>query len=144
MSTSAHEKAGQSGRKSVKSWSSYFLSATRGRNWYCSTSSRRYTDFARRTITRDIFNPGPTRNKQAKTHTFFNFAERISFAEHGKMVAESSEFHLTLTRAHTIAFFPTGNTKKKAGHFMWKAGKRDGAKKSVSLRPKAVVLTPMR
>ena len=27
-------------------------------------------------------------------------AERISFAEHGKLVAESSDFHLTLHRAH--------------------------------------------
>ena len=70
---------------------------TRGRNWYCSTSSTPYTDFSRSTITRDIFNPGPTRNNQAKTHnsfTVFNFAERISFAEHRKLVAESSEFHL--------------------------------------------------
>ena len=29
-----------------------------------------------------------------------DFAGRISFAEHGKLVAESSEFHLTLNRVH--------------------------------------------
>ena len=47
-----------------------------------STSSRRDTDFARATLTRGIFIPGPTRpglsqNRQ-NTH---NFAERISLAE---------------------------------------------------------------
>ena len=30
-------------------------------------------------------------NKQAKHTQFNNFTERISFAEHGKLVAESSE-----------------------------------------------------
>ena len=69
-----------------------------------------------------------------------DFAERISFAEHGKLVAESSEFHLTLNRAHRVDFFPTRNTPKK-----WDilSEKRDGAKKSMSLRSKAVMLTPM-
>ena len=42
-----------------------------------------------------------------------DIAERISFAEHGKLVAESSEFHLTLSRAHKAHFFPTRNTQKK-------------------------------
>ena len=46
------------------------------------------------------------------------------------MVAESSELHLMPKRADRA-------------HFFSKAGKRDGAKKSVSLRPKAVLLTPM-
>ena len=70
----------------------------RGRNWYYSTSSRRYTDFARATITRVIFIPGPTRpGLSQNTH---NFAQRISLAEYWKLVAESSEFHLTLSRAH--------------------------------------------
>ena len=35
-------------------------------------------------------------NKQAKHTTFYKFEEGISFAEHWKLVAESSEFHLTL------------------------------------------------
>ena len=34
-----------------------YLSTVRGHNWYCSTSFRRYTDFARPTITREIFIP---------------------------------------------------------------------------------------
>ena len=34
-----------------------------------------------------------------------DIAEKISFAEHGKLVAESSEFHLTLSRAHKAHFF---------------------------------------
>ena len=55
-----------------------------------------------------------------------DIAERISFAEHGKLVAESSEFHLTLTRAHKASF---SNSKyAKAGHF--KSEKRDCAKKT--------------
>ena len=44
------------------------------------------------------------------TQHFYNFAERISFAEHWKLVAESSEFHLTLNKAH---FFQLEIRKKK-------------------------------
>ena len=72
---SERKKAGQSGRKSV----SWYFSAARGRNWYCSTSSRRYTDFARATITRDIFiralrGPGLGRSltNRQNTHNFTN------------------------------------------------------------------------
>ena len=44
----------------------------------------------------------------------FNFAERICLAEHGKLVAESSEFHLTLSRAHRAHLIvPTRNTQNK-------------------------------
>ena len=49
-----------------------------------------------------------------------DFAERISFAEHGKLVAESSEFHLTLSRAHAMIEHIFSNSKyaqKKVGHF---------------------------
>ena len=87
---------------------------------YSSTSSRRYTDRAK--ITRVIFIPGPTwpgqsLNIQAKHTIFFsNFAERISFAEHLKLVAESSELHLMLSRAHRAHFFQLEIRKKKAGH----------------------------
>ena len=49
--------------------------------------SVRYMDFARATITRDIFMPDPTQcglsrslNKQAKHTTFYKFEEGISFA----------------------------------------------------------------
>ena len=53
-------------------------------------------------------------NKQAKHTTFYNLSERISIAEQWKLVAESSEFHFTLSRAHILcAFFPTRNTQKK-------------------------------
>ena len=54
---------------------------------------------------------------------FYNFAERISFAEHWKLVAESSDFHLTLSRVH---FFPTQTTQNKRDIL---SEKRDGAKK---------------
>ena len=56
-----------------------------------------------------------------------NIAERISFAEHGKLVAESSEFHLTLSRAYKAHFFQLEIRKKKAGHL---SEKRDCAKKA--------------
>ena len=45
-------------------------------------------------------------NKQAKHTKCYNFSERInSIAEHGKLVDESSEFHLTLSRAHLERIF---------------------------------------
>ena len=93
----------------------------------------RYMDFARATITRDIFIPGPTQcglsrsiKKRAKHTTFYKFEEGICFAEHWKLVAESSEFNLTLKRAHRVHF---SNSKyaKKSGTFKvknWKAGWR--------------------
>ena len=54
----------------------------RGRNWYCSTSSRRYTDFAGATITRGIFILGPTRsglskNKQNTQFCRANYLGRV-------------------------------------------------------------------
>ena len=44
-----------------------------------------------------------------------DIAERISFAEHGKLVAESSEFHLTCIKR---IFSNSKYAHKKAGHFM--------------------------
>ena len=75
---------------------------------YIAYRSVRYMDFARATITRDIFIPGPKQCglSRSKTHN-------ISFAEHWKLVAESSEFHLTLKRAHRVHFFQPRNTPKK-------------------------------
>ena len=76
-------------------------------------------DFAQAKITRDIFIPGPTKsqqNRQAKHTTFYKFGEGISFAEHGKLVAESSEFHLTPSRAHRVHFFQL-EIRQKSGTF---------------------------
>ena len=89
-----------------------FSPPTGGATEYITYRSVRYMDFARSTIIRDIFIPGPTQwgldpksqlNKQAKHTTFYEFEEGISFAEHWKLVAESSEFHLTLKRGHSLA-----------------------------------------
>ena len=90
----------------------------------CQHQRMKKRDFARVTITRDIFIPGPyvalsksPLNKQTK-HTKFNkFAERISFAEHWRLVAESSEFHFTASRAHLERIFSNSEYAKKAGHF---------------------------
>ena len=110
---------------------------------YFSTSSR-YMDFARVTITWDIFIPGPYAartksqlNKQAKHTKFNNFTERMSFAEHWKLVAELSEFHFTLSRVH---FFQLEIRKKKRNILSEKRENRM-ALKSLSLFPKAVMLT---
>ena len=73
-----------------------------------------------------------------------DIAERISFAENGKLVAESSEFHLTLSRAHKAHFFPTRNTQKKRDILSEKRESGIALKKSVSLRPKAVLLARTR
>ena len=52
-------------------------------------------------------------NKQAKHTTFYKFEDGISFTEHWKLVAESSEFHLTLKRVHRVHFFQLEIRKKK-------------------------------
>ena len=57
----SERKSGTERTKKRKKRELVFFLTTRGCNWYCSKSSRLYTDFARATLTRDIFNPGPTR-----------------------------------------------------------------------------------
>ena len=78
---------------------------------------------------------GLSRSRQTHTHVY-SCAERISLVEHWKLVAESSEFHLTLIREHRLnrcmieRIFSNSKYAKKAEHFKLKAGKRDGAKKA--------------
>ena len=124
--TCQHQRTKKRDRADEKVGVNVIFTTTRVHNWYCSTSSRRYTDLARATITRDIFIPSPTRSGLSRSLTnrqnTHNFAERFSFAKHWKLVAESSEFHLMLSRAH---FFQLEIPKKRdiLGQ------KRDGAKK---------------
>ena len=74
----SERKAGQSGRKSVKAGVSMFSTA-RGHKWYCSTSSIRYTDFARATVSlfpalslfRALCGPDKLTNRQ--THNILQF-----------------------------------------------------------------------
>ena len=54
-------------------------------------------DFARATITRDIFIPGPTRPRLSQN----------------RQNTQSSKFHLTLSRAHRAHFFLTRNMQNK-------------------------------
>ena len=61
-------------------------------------------------------------NKQAKHTTFYKFQEWFSFAEHRKLAAESSEFHLTLKRAHRVHFSQL-EIRQKSGTFWVKSGK---------------------
>ena len=54
-----------------------------------------------------------TKSQQAKHTIFYKFEQGISFAEHWKLVAESSEFHLTLKIAHRVHFFQLEIRPKK-------------------------------
>ena len=61
---------------------------------------------------------------------------------HWKLVAESSELHLTLNRAHKAHFSNSKYATKKQDILSEKQEIGMGLK-SVSLRPKAVMFTPM-
>ena len=52
-------------------------------------------------------------NKQTKHTKLYNLSERISIAEHWLLVAELSEFHLTLSRAHLEGIFSNSKYAKK-------------------------------
>ena len=56
------------------------------------------------------------------------------------MVAESSEFQLTLSRAHIERIFSNSKYAKNAGHFKSKAGKRDDAKKKRAFTPESATV----
>ena len=58
-------------------------------------------------------------SKQAKHTPFYKCAERIRFADHSKLVTESSEFHLTLNRSHFVQL----EIRKISGTFYVKSGK---------------------
>ena len=62
----SERKCGTDRMQKRKKWEFVIFHTARGNDWYCSTSSRCYTDFARATIIRDIFVPGPTRQSQLK------------------------------------------------------------------------------
>ena len=81
-------------------------------------------------------------NKEAKHTPLYRFEEGISFAGHWKLVAESSEFHLMLKRADRVHFYQL-EIRQKAGLLSEKRESGIALKKTVSLRPKAVLLTPM-
>ena len=62
-----------------------------------------------------ITRPGLIR-KQKKLTKCYNFTDRISFAKQWKLVDESSEFHLALSRTHRVHFPNSKYAHKKAGH----------------------------
>ena len=78
----SERKSGTERTKKRKKRELIYFPNHQGGNWYFSTSSRRYKDFATVTIIWDIFIPGPYAaqtksqlNKQAKNAQFNNFAE---------------------------------------------------------------------
>ena len=99
-----------------------FSSPPGGATEYIAYRSVQYMDFLSYDNQGYLY-PGPCAlrtksqlNKLAKHTTFYKFEEGISFAEHWKLVAGSSEFHLTLKRAHRV-HFSNSKYSKKAGHF---------------------------
>ena len=103
---------------------------------YIAYRSVRNMDFARATITRDIFIPGPTQcglsrsltNRQNTEH--FTSLKR-EFALPSTWSWLPSRLSPTWRRKERIeCIFSNSKYAKKAGHFKWKAGKRDGAKKA--------------
>ena len=96
MSTSANEKADQSGRKNVKS-EIYIFFHRQGAQLvlkfivWTLDATRTLLELTKYSF-RIIDVPG--------CNYVADFTERISFPEHWKLVADSSEFHLTLSRAH--------------------------------------------
>ena len=71
-------------------------------------------------------------SKQAKHTTFYKFQEWFSFAEHRKLVADCRVVLSSTWRwkERIECIFFNSKYAKKEGHFEWKAGKRDGAKKA--------------
>ena len=103
----SERKSGTERTKKQKKLEFVFFPTTRGRNWYCSTSSWTLHKFCPSYDNPGYLYPehGPdtarTKSKQAKHTQFDHFAERISLADHWKLVAESSEFHSVLSRAYS-------------------------------------------
>ena len=102
-------KSGTERTKKHKKRELVFCPTASGRNSYCSTP---LNGICPSYDNPGYLYPGPyaalTKSqlyKQAKHTQVYNFAERISFAEHWKLVAKSSEFHLTLSRVHLERIF---------------------------------------
>ena len=106
----SERKSGTDWTKKRKKRELVCFSTAGGATEYIAYRSVRYMDFTRATITRDIFIPAATQcglSRRQNTQHIYKFEEGFSFAEHWKLVAESSEFHLTLKRAHRVHFFST-------------------------------------
>ena len=112
---------------------------TRGRNWYCGTSSRRYTDFPGAIAFRAAMRPGLSRSTIFQTDKWHDKMVILYYEIHSfriiddhrcdnmlptsqselalpttKLVSES--FHLTLSRAYRAHFFQL-EIRKKSGTF---------------------------
>ena len=117
-------KSGTERTKKHKKWEFVIFPTNRGHNWYCSTLSRCYTDLALATITRDIFIPcamWPGLSRCFKNQAKHTILQSELVLEHWKLVAESSEFHLTLSRPHRAHFFQH-EIRKRSGTFEVKSG----------------------
>ena len=124
MSTSANEKSGTERTKKRKKRELICFPTARGRNGVHRLQFSAIHGFCPSYDNPGYLYPRPYAvrtksqlNKQAKHSTFYKFEEGISFAEHWKLVAESSEFNLTLKRAHRVHFCQLEIRQKKAGHF---------------------------
>ena len=136
-----HQRTKKRDREDEKTGVSTFHTA-RGRNWYCCTPCRRYMDFTRATITRDIVIPGPTRPglcHSGKSHNIFTILQsELALPSTGSWLPS----RLSSTWRWTKCICSSSKYAKKRDIL---SEKRESgmALKSLSLRPKAVMLTPM-
>ena len=109
----------------------------RGTTAYIAYRSVQYMDFARVTITRDIFIPGPTQcglsrtltNRQNTQH-FTSLMRELAFPSTGSWLPSRLSSTWRWKERIECIFSNSKYVKKKTGHFKWKAGKQDGAKKA--------------
>ena len=107
-----------------------------GATEYIAYRSVRYMDFARATINPDIFLPGPTQcglcrtlTNRSNTQHFTSLKRELALPSTRSWLPSGLSSTWRCKRAHRVHFFQL-EIRKKAGHFKWKAGKRDGAKKA--------------
>ena len=131
----SERKSGTERTKKRKKTGVSMFSHRQGAQRSKSPISVRFMDFARATITRDVFIPSPTQfglshsltNRQNTLH-FTSFKSDLALPSTGSWLP--SRLSSTWRWKERIeCIFSNSKYAKKAGHFEWKAGKRDGAKK---------------
>ena len=104
--------------------------------WYIAYRSVRYMGFARATITRDIFIPSPTQCGLSRSWTNRQNTQQLTSLKREVALPSTGSWlpsRLSSTwrwKERTEGIFSNSKYANKAGHFKWKAGKRDGAKKA--------------
>ena len=93
----SERESGTERTKKRKKRESVICVTTRGRNCYCSTSSRRYTDFCRATITRGIFIQAltwPVLSRRQNTQHFTIYQSELALQNTGNWLPSRRRAHL--------------------------------------------------